>query len=447
MGTAFEAKIDQSEVTDLKEFAKARNIRYFMVSYTDLFGGQRAKLVPAQAISDMQKDGAGFAGFATWLDLTPAHPDMLAVPDPLSVIQLPWRPEVAWLASDCLMEGKGVAQAPRNTLKRLVAEAAKEGMRVKTGVEPEFFLTTPDGNQIADEYDTAAKSCYDQQAVMRRFDVIAEICDAMLDLGWKPYQNDHEDANGQFEMNWEYDDVLQTADKHSFFKFMVRSIAEKHGLRATFMPKPFQGLTGSGCHAHISVWDLAGKSNAFADKNMELGLSEKGRHFLGGIMKHASALAAICNPTVNSYKRINAPRTVSGATWAPNTVTWTGNNRTHMVRVPGPGRFELRLPDGAANPYLMQAIIIAAGLSGIRSKADPGPRSDVDMYREGHTVTHGAKLPLNLLDALRAYDEDSELKAAMGEEFSAAYVKLKHQEWNSYASHFTQWERDHTLDV
>jgi glutamine synthetase len=447
MGTAFEAKIDQSEVTDLREFARARNIRYFMVSYTDLFGGQRAKLVPAQAISDMQKDGAGFAGFATWLDLTPAHPDMLAVPDPLSVIQLPWRPEVAWLASDCLMEGKGVAQAPRNTLKRLVAEAAKEGMRVKTGVEPEFFLTTPDGNQIADEYDTAAKSCYDQQAVMRRFDVIAEICDAMLDLGWKPYQNDHEDANGQFEMNWEYDDVLQTADKHSFFKFMVRSIAEKHGLRATFMPKPFQGLTGSGCHAHISVWDLAGKSNAFADKNMELGLSEKGRHFLGGIMKHASALAAICNPTVNSYKRINAPRTLSGATWAPNTVTWTGNNRTHMVRVPGPGRFELRLPDGAANPYLMQAIIIAAGLSGIRSKADPGPRSDVDMYREGHTVTHGAKLPLNLLDALRAYDEDSELKAAMGEEFSAAYVKLKHQEWNSYASHFTQWERDHTLDV
>ncbi|MDX8493124.1 type III glutamate--ammonia ligase [Mesorhizobium sp. VK22B] len=447
MNKAFDAKIDQSEGIDLQEFAKARNVKYFMVSYTDLFGGQRAKLVPAQAIGDMQKDGAGFAGFATWLDLTPAHPDMLAVPDPSSVIQLPWKPEVAWLASDCLMEGKGVGQAPRNTLKRLVAEAAKEGMRVKTGVEPEFFLVTPDGKQISDEYDTASKSCYDQQAVMRRYDVIAEICDAMLDLGWQPYQNDHEDANGQFEMNWQFDDVLATADKHSFFKFMVKSIAEKHGLRATFMPKPFQGLTGSGCHAHISVWDLGGKTNAFADKEMELGLSEKGRHFLGGIMKHASALAAITNPTVNSYKRINAPRTISGATWAPNTVTWTGNNRTHMVRVPGPGRFELRLPDGAANPYLMQAAIIAAGLSGIRTEADPGPRSDIDMYKDGHTVTHGSKLPLNLLDALRAYDADAELKAAMGEEFSAAYVKLKTQEWNSYASHFTQWERDHTLDV
>ncbi|MDX8516561.1 type III glutamate--ammonia ligase [Mesorhizobium captivum] len=447
MNKAFDAKIDQSEGIDLQEFAKARNVKYFMISYTDLFGGQRAKLVPAQAIGDMQKDGAGFAGFATWLDLTPAHPDMLAVPDPSSVIQLPWKPEVAWLASDCLMEGKGVGQAPRNTLKRLVAEAAKEGMRVKTGVEPEFFLVTPDGKQISDEYDTASKSCYDQQAVMRRYDVIAEICDAMLDLGWQPYQNDHEDANGQFEMNWTFDHALATADKHSFFKFMVKSIAEKHGLRATFMPKPFQGLTGSGCHAHISVWDLGGKTNAFADKEMELGLSEKGRHFLGGIMKHASALAAITNPTVNSYKRINAPRTISGATWAPNTVTWTGNNRTHMVRVPGPGRFELRLPDGAANPYLMQAAIIAAGLSGIRTEADPGPRSDIDMYKDGHTVTHGSKLPLNLLDALRAYDADAELKAAMGEEFSAAYVKLKTQEWNSYASHFTQWERDHTLDV
>jgi glutamate---methylamine ligase len=447
MGTAFDTKLENKTTTDLAEFARARNVKYFMISYTDLFGGQRAKLVPAQAISDMQKDGAGFAGFATWLDLTPAHPDMLAVPDPSSVIQLPWKPEVAWLASDCVMEGKSVEQAPRNTLKRLVAEAAEEGMRVKTGVEPEFFLTTLDGSQISDEHDRATKSCYDQQAVMRRYDVIAEVCDAMLELGWEPYQNDHEDANGQFEMNWAFDDVLATADKHSFFKFMIKSIAEKHGLRATFMPKPFQGLTGNGCHAHISVWDLAGKTNAFADRSAELGLSERGKHFLGGIMKHASALAAICNPTVNSYKRINAPRTISGATWAPNTVTWTGNNRTHMVRVPGPGRFELRLPDGAANPYLMQAVIIAAGLDGIRTKADPGERSDIDMYKDGHTITKGPKLPLNLLDALREYDSNAELKRAMGEEFSAAFLKLKQMEWNSYASHFTQWERDHTLDV
>jgi glutamine synthetase len=433
--------------TDLSAYAAEHGIKYFMISYTDLFGGQRAKLVPAQAIADMQENGAGFAGFATWLDLTPAHPDLFAVPDPSSVIRLPWKRDVAWVAADCVMEDKPVEQAPRVVLKRLVGEAAAEGLRVKTGVEAEFFLITPQGDKISDEYDTAGKPCYDQQAVMRRYDVIAEICDAMLELGWKPYQNDHEDANGQFEMNWEYDDALATADKHSFFKFMVKSVAEKHGLRATFMPKPFQGLTGNGCHCHISVWNADSTINAFADKAMPFGLSQEGRSFLGGIMKHASALAAVTNPTVNSYKRINAPRTVSGATWAPNSVTWTGNNRTHMVRVPGPGRFELRLPDGAVNPYLLQAIIIAAGLDGVRTKADPGPHHDIDMYRDGHTVTGAPKLPLNLLDALREYEKDAGLQAAMGADFSAAYLKLKHGEWAAFCGHFTAWERETALDI
>lgn len=433
--------------TDLAAYAAETGVKYFMISYTDLLGGQRAKLVPAQAIADMQKNGAGFAGFATWLDLTPAHPDLLAIPDASSVIRLPWRPDVAWVASDCVMENRPVEQAPRVLLKRLVAEAAELGIRVKTGVEPEFFLTTLDGTQISDPLDTLEKPCYDQQALMRRYDVIAEISDAMLDLGWKAYQNDHEDANGQFEMNWEYDDALATADKHSFFKFLVKSVAEKHGLRATFMPKPFKGLTGNGCHAHVSVWDLDGTTNVFADKSKPFALSNQGRHFLGGIMKHASALAAICNPTVNSYKRINAPRTNSGATWAPNSVTWTGNNRTHMVRVPGPGRFELRLPDGAVNPYLLQAVIIAAGLDGMRTKADPGPHHDIDMYRDGHTVTGAPKLPLNLLDALRAYEADESLTQSMGAEFSAAFVKIKTAEWQNFCSHFTAWERDATFDI
>ncbi|WP_330647150.1 type III glutamate--ammonia ligase (plasmid) [Thioclava litoralis] len=431
----------------LAEFAREKGVKYFMISYTDLFGGQRAKLVPAQAITDMEEDGAGFAGFATWLDLTPAHPDMLAVPDASAAIQLPWKPEVAWVPANCVMEGEPVEQAPRNVLQKLVDEAAAEGLRVKTGIEAEFFLLTPEGDQISDPYDTAAKPCYDQQAVMRRYDIIAEISDYMLELGWGAYQNDHEDANGQFEMNWGFDDAMVTADRHSFFKFMVKSVAEKHGMRATFMPKPIEGLTGNGCHAHISVWDLDGKVNAFADKSKELGLSDQGRTFLGGIMKHAEALAAITNPTVNSYKRINAPRTTSGATWAPNTVTWTGNNRTHMVRVPGPGRFELRLPDGAVNPYLLQAVIIAAGLSGIKSKADPGPRHDIDMYAEGFKIKDAPRLPLNLLDALRNFDADEGLKAALGAEFSASYIKMKMQEWTAFVSHFSQWEKDNTLDI
>jgi glutamine synthetase len=424
--------------------AKELGIKYFLISYTDLFGTQRAKLVPAAAIGGMVKAGASFAGFATWLDMTPAHPDLFAVPDPDSLVQLPWKPEVGWLAADLWMDGKEVEQGPRNTLKRVLAAAKSEGYEIKTGVECEFFLVTPDGKSIADTADGQEKPCYDQSALMRRYDVITEICDAMLDLGWKPYQNDHEDANGQFEMNWEYDNALVTADRHSFFKFMAKSVAEKHGLRATFMPKPFGNLTGSGCHTHVSLW--SGRKNLFADPKGELGVSELAYQFIGGLINSADAMCAITNPTVNSYKRINAPRTLSGATWAPNTVTYTGNNRTHMVRIPEAGRFEFRLPDGSANPYLLQAAIGVAGLDGIKQKRSPGKRLDINMYTEGHTVKNAKKLPLNLLDALRALDKSPILATGLGKEVVEAYSKLRLADWNAYSRHLTEWEREATLD-
>ena len=432
-------------MSELTAVAKDRGIKYFLVSYTDLFGVQRAKLVPAAAIGDMVRTGgATFAGFATWLDMTPANSDMYALPDPASIIQLPWKPDVGWVAADLWLDGKEVAHGPRNVLKRVLAAAAKEGYLLKTGVECEYFLITPDGKGIADSADTQEKPCYDQSALMRRYAVITEICNTMLGLGWKPYQNDHEDANGQFEMNWEYDHALVTADRHSFFKFMVKSIAEQHGLRATFMPKPFANLTGNGCHAHVSLWK--GKQNLFADRAGELGLSSLGYQFIGGLIHSAEGLCALTNPTVNSYKRINAPRTVSGATWSPNTVTYSGNNRTHMIRIPDAGRFELRLPDGAANPYLLQAGILAAGLDGIRHKRSPGKRLDINMYTEGHTVADAKRLPLNLLDALRALEASSVLAAALGNEFVESYVKLRMADWNSYARHLTEWERQTTLD-
>jgi len=428
---------------DLEQAAKEMGIKSFLISYTDLFGVQRAKLVPAAAIRKMSKDGAGFAGFATWLDMTPADPDVFAKPDPSSLIQLPWKPEVGWLAADLWMDGKFVEQAPRNLLKKLIADAAAKGLQVKTGVECEFFLTDPSGNDVCDTADRQIKPCYDQSALMRQYDVIAEISQAMLDLGWQAYQSDHEDANGQFEMNWAFDDALVTADRHSFFKYMAKSIAEKHGLRATFMPKPFIDMTGSGCHAHVSVWD--GERNLFDDESGELGLSKLGYQFIGGVIHSADALCALLNPTVNSYKRINAPRTTSGATWAPNSITYTGNNRTHMIRIPDGGRFELRVADGAANPYLLQAGIIAAGLDGVENDRDPGKRLDINMYTEGHTVTDAKKLPLNMLDALRALDGSSVIKERLGA-FVPSFVKLKMEEWNSYSRHLTQWERDNTLD-
>jgi glutamine synthetase len=402
-------------------------------------GVQRAKLVPQSAIAGMASAGAAFAGFATWLDMTPADPDMFVVPDPASLVQLPWKPEVGWLAGDVWMSGQPVGHAPRIVLKRQIEEAAKHGCELRTGVECEFFLISPDGREIADGADRQQKPCYDQAALMRRYDVIAEICDAMQALGWKPYQNDHEDANGQFEMNWQYDTALVTADRHAFFKYMVRSIAERHGLRATFMPKPFADLTGNGCHVHVSLWRDG--RNLFEDPAGELGLSTMAYQFLAGVLHSADALAALLNPTVNSYKRINAPPTTSGASWSPSSITHTGNNRTHMIRIPEPGRFELRLADGAANPYLLQAGVLAAGLDGLCNKRDPGKRLDMNMYTHGHTV-ETRKLPQNLLDALRAFEASPLLP-----DLKPAYPKLKRGEWDAYARHLSSWERDNTLDV
>jgi glutamate---methylamine ligase len=429
---------------DLAKTAAERGIRYFLISYVDLFGVLRAKLVPAEAIAGMQKNGAGFAGFATYLDMTPAFPDMLAIPDPSSLIQLPWKPEVGWLAADPVCGGKPVLDAPRNALKSQIAKAKALGYQMKTGVECEFFLLQPNSSAISDLADTQAKPCYDQQALMRRYEIIKQICDCMLALGWKPYQNDHEDANGQFEMNWEYDDVLVTADRHVFFKFMVKSLAEQHGYRATFMPKPFNHLTGNGCHMHVSL--VSGSKNVFDDPAGELGLGAIGYNFIGGLIHSADSLCAIFNPTINSFKRINAPVTSSGATWSPNTITYTGNNRTHMIRIPDRGRFEFRLLDGAVNPYLGPAAILLAGLDGIVNKRDPGERLDIDMYAEGYKVQNVKRLPLNLLDAIRLLDKSEIVRAGFGDTLVNSYVKLKTLEWNSFMSHASTWEREHTLD-
>jgi glutamine synthetase len=433
-------------MTTWTELAKQHDLKYFLIAFVDLFGGMRAKLVPATAMDGVAKSGAGFAGFAAWFDMTPADPDVLVMPDMDTLTLLPWKPGVAWVTGDLYMGGKPVAQNPRQVLKGLIAKAAGQGVELKTGVECEYFLISPDGTAISDPADQQSKPCYDQQALMRRYEIVAEICDAMIALGWKPYQNDHEDANGQFEMNWEFDTALKTADRHAFFKFMVKSIAEKHGYKATFMPKPFANLTGNGCHVHASLWSTKDGSNVFEDESGELGLSKTAYHFIGGLVHSAEAVCAITNPTVNSYKRINAPRTLSGATWSPNTVTYGGNNRTHMIRIPDAGRFEFRLPDGAVNPYLLPATLLAAGLDGMANSRDPGPRLDINMYTEGAKVPKAKQLPLNLLDALRALEASDVLKDQLGEAVVGSYLKLKHSDWNEHCRQLTEWERQTTLD-
>jgi len=437
---------------NLFKIAKQKNIKYFLISFVDLFGILRSKLVPAHAIKEMQGAGAGFAGFAAWLDMSPADSDMFAIPDPDSLIQLPWNKEVGWLASDLWMNGKPVEASPRVMLKKQIKKLKNQNLTMKSGVECEYFLISPDGNSIADPRDTQSKPCYDQSALMRRYDLIKEICDCMIEMGWNPYQNDHEDANGQFEMNWDYTDCLITADRHTFFKYMVKTIAEKHGLRATFMPKPFENLTGNGCHAHVSIWQ--GKKNKFLDKSDNLGLSKMAYNFLGGVIKNASSLSAFFNPTINSYRRINAPPTKSGATWSPSSVSYTGNNRTHMIRIPDPGRFELRLMDGSANPYLLQASVLAAGLFGLKNKIDPGKPLDCNMYTDYAKYPDLPKLPNELNQSLDQLKNNKEMNNAFGKEVIESYIKLRSSEIGEFNSQesfdktkpISKWEKDNTLD-
>ena len=437
---------------NLFKIAKEKKIKYFLISFVDLFGVLRSKLVPTHAIKEMQSAGAGFAGFAAWLDMSPADSDMFGIPDPDSLIQLPWNKEVGWLASDLWMNGKPVEASPRVMLKKQIQKLKKQNLIMKSGVECEYFLISQDGNSIADSRDTQSKPCYDQSALMRRYDLIKEICDCMIEMGWGPYQNDHEDANGQFEMNWDYDDCLKTADRHTFFKYMVKTISEKHGLRATFMPKPFENLTGNGCHAHVSVWQ--GNKNKFLDKSDNLGLSKMAYNFLGGVIKNASSLSAFFNPTINSYRRINAPPTKSGATWSPSSISYTGNNRTHMIRIPDPGRFELRLMDGSVNPYLLQASVLAAGLYGLKNKIDPGKPLNCNMYEDHAKYPDLPKFPNELVQSLEQLKNNKEMNDAFGKETIMSYIKLRSLEIREFQSKenfdktrpISKWEKDNTLD-
>ncbi|MEB3262204.1 MAG: type III glutamate--ammonia ligase [Cyanobacteriota bacterium] len=411
-------------MSQLSRFASDHGIRHFLFSFSDLFGVQRAKLVPASAAASLEAEGAGFAGFAAWLDMTPADPDVLAVPDPSSLMVLPWQPEVAWVATTLQVEGVVLEQSPRTVLQRQLERARALGMEFRTGVEPEFFLLDANGEAIADPHDRQSKPCYDQLALMRRYPLISQLLDAMEQLGWKPYQADHEDANGQFEINWTFAESLITADRHAFFRVMVRSLAEQQGISASFQPKPFRELTGNGCHLHLSLWDAEG-CNLFHDPNGERGLSPLAYQFLAGLLEHAPALCAITNPIPNSYERLGGSTTTSGATWSPAWISYGGNNRTQMVRLPDDQRLELRLADGYANPYLLQAAVLAAGLDGIERRLDPGPRSDANLYTHPPRGPAAKALPDSLPAALAALAADFRLRQALGEPFCQAYEQLR----------------------
>ena len=438
----------------VKSLVNENGIEFFLCSFVEMSGAPKAKVVPATHLDDMATEGAGFAGFAAGeMGQGPHDPDMASIPDFDSLTIVPWRKNVAWVAGNVQVNDQPWPYCPRTILQRQLENSKQRDYIFNVGVEAEFMLLKDDENgRYApwDSLDTLGKPCYDLRSLHRNLDIMMTLIKYMQELGWSPYANDHEDANCQFEINWVYSDALTTADRHTFYKWMVKTIAEEQGLLATFMPKPFTNLTGNGAHLHMSLWDEENQENLFLEQEDRNGLSQLAYWFMGGILKHAKALAVVADPLVNSYKRLisGAPR--SGATWAPVYITYGGSNRTQMIRIPAPGRIENRSADGAANPYLVMAVMLAAGLDGIDNKIDPGKRNDDNLYEVSADELRRREigvLPRSLKEAVDCLEADEVIKQALGSEYADYYIKVKNEEWRQYHNTVSEWEADNYLGL
>jgi glutamine synthetase len=443
-------------IETIRRETKERGIEFFFAQFVDLYARPSAKLVPAANLDDLVSDGAGFAGFAAGeIGQVPSDPDIAAIPDLASFTPVPWQSNLARFACDVTVEGEEWPYCPRTILRRMLSRARGQGFEFKMGLELEYFLVNlnDDGSiEVADRYDTLEKPCYDMAGLTRRYDFLTTVSRYCNELGWGNYANDHEDANGQFEQNFTYADALTSCDRAIFFRYMVHTLAEHHGMLATFMPKPFSHLTGNGCHFHMSLWRDG--DNLFLDESdpRGLGLSGLAYNFIGGLKEHARAASALTAPTVNSYKRLKVGTTVSGATWSPVWISYGYNNRTQMLRIPGPGRIEDRTIDGSCNPYLAAAAVLAAGLDGIDRSLDAGEPNSENLYAVpyGELTARGLRtLPTNLHMATVELEEDEVLRAALGrgrdEDYVDYYIRVKRDEWSRYHEQVTPWELNEYL--
>ncbi len=443
---------DTAKLDQIRSTMQDRGVEFIFAQFVDMYGRPSAKLVPAAHLDGLVEDGAGFAGFAAGeIGQLPSDPDIAAIPDLDSFTLVPWQPNLARFACDITVEGEPWPYCPRTILRNVLAGAKEQGYEFKIGAELEYFLIQmkDDGSiEIADKLDTLEKPCYDMAGLTRQYDFLTTVSRYCNELGWGNYANDHEDANGQFEQNFEYADALVTCDRAIFFRYMVHTLAEQHGMQATFMPKPFTNLTGNGCHFHMSLWKDG--ENVFLDEGdpRGLGLSELGYAFVGGLKAHARAYSALTAPTVNSYKRLKFGTTASGATWSPVWISYGYNNRTQMLRIPGPGRIEDRTVDGSCNPYLAAAAILASGLDGIANSTDAGEPNSENLYSFSYDecVERGlASLPSTLIEATDELERDDVLRTALGrtrehEEYVDYYLKVKRDEWFRYHEQVTSWE-------
>jgi glutamine synthetase len=430
-----------------RQWLERHAVKYVLAQFVDLHGVAKAKAVPASHLGDVLTDGAGFAGFAVWgLGQGPHEADYMAVGDPTTLTLVPWQPGYARIVCNGYVNRKPWPFDTRWVLQQQLARLAEQGWVLNTGLEPEFMLLVrgADGRfGPADASDTLDKPCYDYKGLSRSRQFLERLVESLQAVGIDVYQVDHEDANGQFEVNFTYADALTTADRIIFFRMAAGEIARELGCICSFMPKPMSNRTGSGMHMHMSLADRQGR-NLFDDPadRRGLGLSTLAYYFLGGLLAHAPALAALCAPTVNSYKRLVVGRSFSGATWAPAYISYGANNRTTMVRVPA-GRLELRLTDSSANPYLATAAVAAAGLDGIQRQLEPGEPHNFDHYQLSAEELAGLGirvLPQSLHEALAALKQDELFARELGAELIAEFIRLKRMEWVEYHRHVSDWE-------
>ena len=432
---------------------RANDIQYVLAQFVDIHGAAKAKAVPVEHLDMVLGDGAGFAGFALWgFGMGPHGPDYMAVGDIATLRPLPWMPGYARIVCNGTVKGSPWPYCSRVVLKRQLDRLAEQGLTLYTGIEPEFMLLGRDAaGKLGpfDTTDTLDKPCYDYKGLSRASAFLGELTSSLRSAGVDVYQIDHEDANGQFEVNFTYSDAMTSADSFVMVKMAVSELARRHGMIGSFMPKPFSNRTGSGAHFHISMGNAQNR-NLFMDENDPQGLklSEMAYFFLGGLLKHARALAAVCAPTVNSYKRLVVGRALSGATWAPAYIAYGDNNRTSCVRIPG-GRLEMRLPDAGCNPYLATAAIVAAGMDGVQKRLHPGKPNNSNLYEstpEELRKLGVGLLPQNLLEAVQALEEDEVVREGLGQELAAEFIQLKRMEWTEYARHVSDWETHRYLE-
>lgn len=443
----------ETQVTRTKKVLQEKGVQFVLSQFVDINGVPKAKMLPVSEFEGLARNGVGFAGYAvsTEMGQQPNQPDLITIPEVNTLTVLPWKKNTAWFASNLFVEGKPWPYCTRTILRDYLNNVrAKKGYTFMLGIEPEFYLVKKEGSRIRelDEMEAVAKPCYDLKLLSRNMDFLQTLNDYLNELGWHSEAADHEDGPARSEVNIRYDNALATCDKYTFFKFAVSHLASEVGGIASFMPKPFGNRTGNGAHMHMSLWK--GKKNLFSDPSDRkgLGLSKTGYHFVGGLLKHAKAYIALSAPTVNSYKRLIAGGSASGATWAPVYISYGGNNRTQMIRVASGEHIEDRTPDSSCNPYLAATAMLAAGLDGIENEIDPGPINKENMYNmvESERGKRGILvLPSSLIDAIAELEKDNVIINAIGREFADFYIKLKRQEWAEDHNTVSQWEIDRYL--